>query len=605
MLGNGKLSYRRNLILIKLNQMIANNFESISNKTWIRIGEFQEFLDSKTKRGQSAEENFRKKAHNSSNQNKFVSKNFRMRPKSGNITATAHLSNFKFPQKSSNPDSQNKNPSHLLSAKTCKNIEKTDSFLNLASTTNPTYQSMKEIQNFIKNSALFNTFKNDLQDLFDLARSPDCDFKHVQDTNLYFALREEIESELSIKFDSVENDLEKIILRSLNYSKEFVKDIKVKGDKDLAIIAEYLTRFHLKVIDRTYQALKKTAEMMEKNNIDTLENWKGVRKDDANKAKEIFELKFTQIQEELRKTLNKNEELKGVISKLRLELLEKNKEIINLTEVDTGVSAMQSLDHLLKSLNMVILDTKDQRKQKSRMIKDFQQFFASVEQVNRPSACVSAECQTDWSIPKPKIPVALLRKPIISTNILYNLDPGDSEQTLNNLKPKIIESLLSFSLKKSFLHTLSENIFEFFQNKPEKISALFQAVQQITLGSENWSILSRYLLGINKDLPNIVEKALCNILGVFSSHLNLEKSEISLPVEEFFHIIEKNFKNFPKFQHWVLTKAIVYTEQNFAGKVQDSFSVFCMRFAVNFEKTKENLKQSLEKFSKVKTGLGI
>ena len=581
--------------------MIANNFENLSDKTLSRIGEFQQFLDTNAKRGKSSDEKFRIKTQNSS---KLTSNNFRMRPKSGNISAALNLTGQRQNIRPNTSGFLASTKLYTRSLNTCNNLNSTDTFPESLGRQMPTLQSTKELSTFISNSALFQTFKQELQDLYDLVRDPDNNYKSDESLSLYFALREELDSEFSLKIETIENDLHKVILKSINFNRELIKQIKVKADKDLAILVEFMIRFHFKIVDRTYQTLMKTIENLEKMNLDSLDTWKGARKIDIQRAKETFNLKTGLMQEELKNLETQNLELKSTISKLKSELSEKNKQIINLTEIDTSVPAMQSFENLLKSLTSVISDTKDQRKQKSEMIQGFQNFFASVEEVSRPATCISIQIQTDWSFQRPKFPVKLLSHPIFSKNLLFKLDPGASEQPLNSLKTKVIESLLSFNSKKTFLFTLSENIFEFFQKKSEKINALYQAVIQITEGFENWNILGRLLLGIGKNSPKIVERTFESLLKVFSSYIDLENSEISMPAEQFITLTEKLFKNFPKFQCWILSKMIIYTEKNFNGKVQDSFSAFCMRFAVKFDKTKENLKQSLEKFSRVKTGLG-
>ena len=578
--------------------MIENNLEHFSEKAWTRIGEFQEFLDTNGKRGKSSEEKFRVKTQNPS---RLTSSNFRMRPKSGKISTALGLTTQRQYLKLNTSACLASTKLFTRSGKTCKNLNSTDTFPDLPLEQIPSLHSTKDISTFITSSALFHTFKKEFQDVFDLARDPDNSYKSDESVSLYFALCEELDSEHNIKIETIENDLHKVITKSLNLNKELVKQIKVKGNKDLAILVEFMARFHLKLVDRTYQTLIKTVENLEKMSSDSLENWKSARKIEIQRAKETFNLKTFQMQEDLKSLETQNVGLRSTISKLKSELYEKNREIINLTEVDTSVPAMQSLDNLLKSLNSVISDTKDQKKQKSEMIQGFQNFFASVEEVNRPTACISRQCQTDWSFQKPKVPVKLLAQPIFSKNLLFKLDPGTSEQSLSCFKTKVIESLVSFNTRKTFLFSLSENIFEFFQKKTEKINALYQAVKQILEGGENWNMLGRKLLGIGKNCPKIVEKGLESLIKIFSGHFDLENS---MPAEQFINLTEKIFRNFPKFQYWVLSKMVVYTEKNFNGKVQDSFSAFCMRFALKFDKTKENLKQSLEKFSRVKTGLG-
>ena len=456
----------------------------------------------------------------------------------------------------------------------------------------------KEIVRFIKGLHIFGRFKLEILDLFELARNNETK-KENEGLSLLFSLESVLNKpELEIKSNSLEGDIEKLISMFLNFSKELIYMIKSKGDKDSAIILELLTRFHIKTLDSALQELSKTIQNIEKSHEISLSTLKSIKKGDLQIVNDFHKIKISETEKALEYLTAQNEEMRKNIVKLRSDLEQKDKDLARLTELDHGFSAMQSMDNLLRNLESVIIDAKDSKKEKSKMIHNFKSFFESVEEISKPVQSKTQEVMTDWSIFSCFLPIPLLAFPKLSNNPLLNLRPGQITISPSSIKEKVIELIQNFDCEKGFLYHLAETIFSFYSAKEEKTAALYQVAKLIEIGEFNWQILSKKLLGFEGKPLKIIEKSHNSFIHIFENTVNIETIETFIEAPKFIEIIEKDFKSFPKFQSWILSNLKFYNEKVLNGFIDNKFSSFCLRFSLVYEKQKIGLKQNLEKIDR-------
>ena len=484
----------------------------------------------------------------------------------------------------------------------CKEIEKTQLSLNETSLKSNQVawdqDKNKEIVKFIRGLHIFGRFKLEILDLFELARNNDTK-NELEGLSLLFSLESVLNKpELEVKSNSLEGDIEKLISMYLNFSKELINMIKSNGDKDSAVIVELLTRLHIKTLDSALAELSKTIQNIEKSHEHSISALRSIKKEDLQIVKDFHKVKASETDKALECLTAQNEEMRKNIVKLRSDLDQKNKDLARLTELDHGFSAMQSMDALLRNLESVIIDAKDSKKQKSKMIQNFQSLFESVEEISKPVQSKTIETMTDWSISSLFLPIPLLSYPKLSNNPLLNLRPGQITISPSSIKDRVIELVQSFDGDKGFLFHLAENIFSSYSEKEEKTAALYELASQTAKGESNWQILSKKLLGFEDKPLKIIEKSLHSFIKVFESSANIETTETFIEAPHCIGIIEKDFKPFPRFQSWILSNMKFYNDKAVAGLIDNRFSSFCLRFSLAYEKQKIGLKQNLEKIDR-------
>jgi hypothetical protein len=552
--------------------------------------EVHSLLDSKPKTRNKSELFENPKTTKHTNSSKLVQRNFYLRPTSRYLDRSSKLAESRFSYK---PKTRLNQSAQIIS----ETLKKQHPVLKSAEN-DWEKERDKEIVKFIKGLRGLKKLKLELLDLYDLARNYERK-EETDEANLFFNIQSELNSEFyEIKAECLEDELVNLACKFLHFSKELVKIVKGKGGKDSALLVEYLARFLVKILDSASQGMMKTIQSLEKSHELSISMMKSIKKEDLKIVNEIFKAKSGESEKSIEMLTVQNEEMRKIIVKLRSELNEKEREVDKLTELDHGFSAIQSMDHLLRNLESVIIDAKDQKREKARMIKDFQNFFESVEELNRPTKLISKETMTDWSILNLALPLPFYRFPVLTNNPLAGLKPGKVIIAQTSIKEKVIESILKFQEKSGFLFHLAETFFSFFSEPQEKISAMYEVTSQILAGHQNWQILSKKLLGFEGFPEKIIEKNLLHCRRLFETFIKNENSDTFIETAQFIQTIEKDLKNYPKFQSWVLLRLKIYNEKSSEDPKESNFSSFCMRFSLNFEKQKISLKQSLERIDR-------
>ena len=199
---------------------------------------------------------------------------------------------------------------------------------------------------------------------------------------------------------------------------------------------------------------------------------------------ESFAEKENKYQEEIKKLNITIKDQKNEINYLKENLFERENRISELTVVDGGFEAMRNMTGLLESLNNVILESANEKKKQQNAIVEISGFINATSSKTIPPKTKSEHVQTDWTLKNDLLTLPFYKEPKLSFHSFLNLEPGNIEIFLKDVKLIFTECLLTYKPISSFLDHFSLKILNKFRNPTDTRKALYTICIQIKASNE-------------------------------------------------------------------------------------------------------------------------
>jgi hypothetical protein len=455
-----------------------------------------------------------------------------------------------------------------------------------------------DIEEFISSLWLLNDLKFDLRLTYDLAHSDDLELKETDDLGFFFNIQESLKEIMNQRFgetvETSEFEVVESVDKFLKFVRELIRSVRRKGQKDSGILIEMIFRCFLKLIDSIFRIHSENIESLKLEHSNNINMQMIARAVELEKVQEQFKEKIEKLKEEILELNLKIKLLEEENLMLNDDIVDKEIKISKLTEVDFGFGAMKSMDNLLKNLNLFINDAKIQKKQNQAAMINIGEFFDTAKNIVTPIKYKSQVVQTDCFFKNCLIRVPLLEKPILSKHPLFSLDFEAIQIEAHEVQEYFMKSLLEFKPFQPFFYYFCAN---FFKNSELSKQRLFSVIKKLEKIEEPWAGILKIFLQLQQKLPKFVESEIFYIVSSFTRYNNKQQLvNNSLSVEAFLSFVDKTFPPNVEFRDFLLKNIPISSKENFSYH-PSTFDSFCLKFAILFEKTKKNLKSSLEKIS--------
>lgn len=468
------------------------------------------------------------------------------------------------------------------------------------------HKEEQELNEYLQSLIIFEDMGFDLKLTYEMARSQEDINKPTNPIGFFFNIQQELKNIIKMKIgenpETVEIEIERIVDKYMGFIREMIRAMKRKNNNEEAVVLEMLWRCVVKLIDLLMEMHKNKVESLKKQHEDAFDMLGYNKNLEIHVNLELYKEKENGLKEEIGRLNAFIKELKNEIGYLKELLFEREKKIADLTQIDAGFEAMKSMTGLLEDLNSVINEARNHKKKQKTAILEMSEFIDAANSITAVPKIQCAYTQTDWTIKKDFLGLPKYPLPKITYHKYSALDPGSINIEDSEIKLYFLMTLANYNPSYSFIYNFSRQAFKHFDDIQETRKGLFTISYKLKSIKEPWAEYLKTMMSLKTKIPKSIETLMDRLCQVFSKFQKPEVFEYDMPTETYLSMIDKAFRNDLKFKEYLQSTIPIRNDQNNKKFIYQPSTPNCffLRFALYFEKTKLDLKQSLEKLDKQK-----